>query len=349
MTVRDPVPVGTPSQAYITTYVPGSEAPAGSVITANVSTPIINTSSIIFNGSGARIDGGPSFMNIYSDQFNIYNSAGNKMYLGIEQGTAPGYVGSTFYTFGQLNNPLTAYITAGNLWTYNLDEPFTPPTGQIVTSNISTVDLVASTISGQNISGQNINGGNITGLVTGNVSTPSISASSINNFIALPPVSGNILMTLDTTNGAGGFGSFQIQPQSSLYIKASLSIGSVGGLGVTLSRYAALSIGSAQVVSPIILSADSIVSTTNIVWGFAKDGSPPTTTSFSYFINNLSTSKTNVKTTLGSIGLPNSELYSVLETGLTPGYLTIQNTTNSIVYVEGVPQYASATTTPYGI
>ena len=344
MTVRDPVAVGTPSQAFITTYVPGSEAPAGSVITANVSTPIINTSSIIFNGSGARINGGLSYMNIYSDQFNIYNSAGDKMYLNIEQGTAAGYVGSTFYTFGQLNNPQTAYITAGNLWTYNLDEPATPPSGQIVTSNISTVNLVASTISGQNISGI------ITGLVTGNVSTPTMSVSSINDFTALPPVSGNIRMTLDTTNGAGGFGSFQIQPQSSLYIKASLDIGSVGGLGDTLRRYGStLSIGSAQVVSPIILSADSIVSTANIAWGFAKDGSPPTTTSLAFFINNLSTSKTNVKTTLGSIGLPNSELYSVLETGITPAYLTITNTTNSIVYVEGVPQYASATTTPYGI
>ena len=38
MTVRDPVPVGTTSQAYITTYITGSEAPAGSLITSNVST-----------------------------------------------------------------------------------------------------------------------------------------------------------------------------------------------------------------------------------------------------------------------------------------------------------------------
>jgi hypothetical protein len=343
MTVRDPVPVGTPSQAYITTYVPGSEAPAGSVITANVSTPIINTSSIIFSGSGARIDGGQSFMNIYSDEFNIYNSAGNKVYLNIEQGTAPGYVGSTFYTFGnELANPNNTYLTAGNYWTYPPGIG-NPPAGQIVTSNISTVNLVASTISGQNISGI------ITGLVTGNVSTPSISASSINNFIALPAISGNLVMTLDTTNGAGGFGSFQIQPQSSLYLKTSLSIGSAGGLSDTLRQYAASSIGFAQVNPHIVLSADSIVSTANIAWGFAKDGSPPTTTSFSYFINNLSTSKTNVKTNLGWIGLPNSELYNVLDQTLTPGYLTIRNTTNSIVYVEGVPQYASATTTPYGI
>jgi len=157
-------------------------------------------------------------------------------------------------------------------------------------------------------------------------------------------------MTLDTTNGAGGFGSFQIQPQSSLYIKASLDIGSVGGLGDTLRRYGStLSIGFAQVNPHIVLSADSIVSTANIAWGFAKDGSPPTTTSLSFFINNLSTSKTNVKTNLGWIGLPNSELYNVLDQTLTPGYLTIRNTTNSVVYVEGVPQYASATTTPYGI
>jgi len=344
MTVRDPVPVGTASQAFITTYVPGSEAPAGSVITGNVSTPIINTSSIIFNGSGARIDGGASFMNIYSDQFNIYNSAGNKSYLSIEQGTAPGYVGSTFYTFGnELANPNNTYLTAGNYWTYPPGIG-NPPAGQIVTSNISTVNLVASTISGQNI-----NGGNITGLVTGNVSTPSIFASSINNFSALPSISGNLIMTLDTTNGAGGFGSFQIQPQSSLYLKTSLSIGSAGGLSETLRQYAASSIGFAQVNPHIVLSADSIVSTANIAWGFAKDGSPPTTTSLSFFINNLSTSKTNVKTNLGWIGLPNSELYNVLDTTLTPGYLTIKNTTNSVVYVEGVPQYASATTTPYGI
>ena len=338
MFIRDPVPVGTPSQAYLTTYLPGSEAPAGSVITGNVSSPIINTSSIIFTGSGARIDGGPSFMNIYSDQFNIYNSAGNKMYLDIEQGTAPGYVGSTFYTFGQVNNPQTAYITAGNLWTY-FPGIGNPPSGQIVTSTISTTNMVANTITG----------GNISGLITGNVSTPTISVSTINNFIALPSVSGNIEMILDTTNGAGGFGSFQIAPLSSVYIKASLSIGSAGGLSDTLRRYSASSIGFAQVNPHIVLSADSIVSTANIAWGFAKDGSPPTTTSLSYFINNLSTSKTNVKTNLGWIGLPNSELYNVLDTTLTPGYLAIKNTTNSIIYVEGVPQYASATTTPYGI
>jgi hypothetical protein len=186
-------------------------------------------------------------------------------------------------------------------------------------------------------------------LWAGNLSTPTISVSSINNFTALPSISGNLIMTLDTTNGAGGFGSFQIQPQSSLYLKTSLSIGSAGGLSETLRQYAASSIGFAQVNPHIVLSADSIVSTANIAWGFAKDGSPPTTTSLSFFINNLSTSKTNVKTNLGWIGLPNSELYNVLDTTLTPGYLTIKNTTNSVVYVEGVPQYASATTTPYGI
>jgi hypothetical protein len=341
MTVRDPVPVGSPSQAFITTYVPGSEAPAGSVITGNVSTPSINTSSITLSGSGARIAGG-SGVNIYSDDFNIWNPAGNKIYLNMEQGVGA-YTGSTFFTFGnELATPNYTYLTAGNYWTY-FPGIGAPPAGQIVTSNISTVNLVASTISGQNISG------NITGLVTGNVSTPSIFASSINNFIALPSVSGNLTMILDTTNGAGGFGSFQIQPQSTVYIKTSLSIGSAGGLSETLRQYAASSIGFAQVNPHIVLSADSIVSTANIAWGFAKDGSPPTTTSLSFFINNLSTSKTNVKTNLGWIGLPNSELYNVLDTTLSPGYLTIRNTTNSIVYVEGVPQYASATTTPYGI
>jgi hypothetical protein len=345
MFIRDPVPVGTPSQAYLTTYLPGSEAPAGSLITGNVSSPSIYTSSITLAGSGARIVGDRGLgggVNILSDDFQIGNSAANKLYLNMEQGVAPAYAGSTFWAFGQVNNPQTAYITAGNYWTY-FPGIGNPPSGQVVTSNISTVNLVASTISGQNISGI------ITGLVTGNVSTPSISASSINNFIALPAISGNLVMTLDTTNGAGGFGSFQIQPQSSLYLKTSLSIGSAGGLSDTLRQYAASSIGFAQVNPHIVLSADSIVSTANIAWGFAKDGSPPTTTSFSYFINNLSTSKTNVKTNLGWIGLPNSELYNVLDQTLTPGYLTIRNTTNSIVYVEGVPQYASATTTPYGI
>jgi hypothetical protein len=341
MTVRDPVPVGTVSQAYITTYSIGSEAPAGSVITANVSTPTINTSSITLSGSGARIAGGGG-VNMYSDDFNIWNPAGNKIYLNMEQGVGA-YTGSTFFTFGnELATPNYTYLTAGNYWTY-FPGIGNPPSGQVVTSNISTVNLVASTISGQNISG------NITGLVTGNVSSPTISVSSINNFTALPAISGNLIMTLDTTNGAGGFGSFQIQPQSTVYIKTSLSIGSAGGLSETLRQYAASSIGFAQVNPHIVLSADSIVSTANIAWGFAKDGSPPTTTSLSFFINNLSTSKTNVKTNLGWIGLPNSELYSVLDTTLSPGYLTIRNTTNSIVYVEGVPQYASATTTPYGI
>jgi hypothetical protein len=47
MTVRDPVPTGTPSQAYITTYSIGSESPAGSVITSNVSTNNIQVSDTI--------------------------------------------------------------------------------------------------------------------------------------------------------------------------------------------------------------------------------------------------------------------------------------------------------------
>ena len=38
MTVRDNIPVGTPSQAYIQTYITGSEAPAGSLITSTIST-----------------------------------------------------------------------------------------------------------------------------------------------------------------------------------------------------------------------------------------------------------------------------------------------------------------------
>jgi hypothetical protein len=346
MFIRDPVPVGTPSQAYLTTYLPGSEAPAGSLITGNVSSPSIYTSSITLAGSGARIVGDMGLgggVNILSDDFQIGNSAANKLYLNMEQGVGPAYAGSTFWAFGQLNNPQTAYITAGNYWTY-FPGIGNPPSGQVVTSTISTTNMVANTISSQNITG-----GNISGLITGNVSTPTISVSTINNFIALPSVSGNIEMILDTTNGAGGFGSFQIAPLSSVYIKASLSIGSAGGLSDTLRRYSASSIGSAQVNPHIVLSADSIVSTANIAWGFAKDGSSPTTTSLSYFINNLSTSKTNVKTNLGWIGLPNSELYNVLDTTLTPGYLAIKNTTNSIIYVEGVPQYASATTTPYGI
>ena len=365
MTVRDAISLGSPSQAYITTYSPGSEAPAGSVITANVSTPSINTSSITLSGSGSRIVGdapalGPG-VNILSDDLQIYSASGTTRYFDMTQG-----VGSTFFTFGnELATPNFTYLTAGNYWTYSPGIG-NPPSGHVVTSNISTVNLVASTISGQYITASTVVGSNAffentstntlwagntstNTLWAGNLSTPTISVSSINNFSALPSISGNLIMTLDTTNGAGGFGSFQIQPQSSLYLKTSLSIGSVGSLADTLRRYAASSIGSAQVNPHIVLSADSIVSTANIAWGFAKDGSPPTTTSLSYFINNLSTSKTNVKTNLGWIGLPNSELYNVLDQTLTPGYLTIKNTTNSVVYVEGVPQYASATTTPYGI
>ena len=353
MSVRDPVPLGTPSQAYIQTYSSGLEAPAGSVITANVSSPSINTSSITLAGSGSRIAGdvvgmGPG-INFLTNDFQIFSASGTTQYLDMSQGVGA-YTGGTFFNFGALNNPATAFITAGNYWTY-VPQVGAIPAGGVVTSNISTISLVANTINTPSMTGSNAFFGNTSTntLWAGNISTPTISVSSINNFTALPSVSGNIQMILDTTNGAGGFGSFQIQPQSTLYIKSALSIGSAGGLSDTLRQYAASSIGFAQVNPHIVLSADSIVSTANISWGFAKDNSPPITTSLSYFINNLSTSKTNVKTTLGWLGLPNSELYNVLDTTLTPGYLAIKNTTNSVIYVEGVPQYASATTAPYGI
>jgi len=51
MTVRDPVPIGTPSQAYITTYTIGSEGPAGSLITSNVSTNTLQVNNTIIGGN----------------------------------------------------------------------------------------------------------------------------------------------------------------------------------------------------------------------------------------------------------------------------------------------------------
>ena len=51
MTVRDPVPIGTPSQAYITTYTIGSEGPYGSVITSNVSTNTLQVNNTIIGGN----------------------------------------------------------------------------------------------------------------------------------------------------------------------------------------------------------------------------------------------------------------------------------------------------------
>jgi hypothetical protein len=190
MSVRDPVPLGTPSQAYIQTYSSGLEAPAGSVFTANVSTPSINTSSITLAGSGSRIVGdatslGPG-INFLTNDFQIYSASGTTQYLDMGQGVGA-YAGSTFFNFGDLNNPATAYITAGNYWTY-FPQVGAIPAGAVVTSNISTVSAVASTITSKYITASTMATSSILGditvsssITTNNVSTININLSTINN------------------------------------------------------------------------------------------------------------------------------------------------------------------------
>jgi len=379
MTVRDPVPVGSPSQAYITTYVPGSEAPAGSVITANVSTPSINTSSIIFSGSGSKIVGDSSALgaglNILSDDFQIANTAGDKLYLNMGQGVSAPYQGSTFWQFGQFNNPSTAYITAGNLWTYAIDLPGNPPAGQIITSTISTVSAVASTINTKYITASTVVGSNAffentstntlwagnastntlsagsistTSLWASNVSSVNINISTINN-MPYPldnAVSGNLQL-----NPTQYVGSLRIQPGAITYLTLGLSVGSSFAFGGALTRYGQASVGSAQVTAPVILSASTLTSTASLLWGFTHTssvGSLPATQAQAIFFNDGSFSTPKVVTTLGAIGLPNQELLGIFQgTGI--GYLCIQNLTSTIVTVEGAGQYLPATTAPYGI
>jgi hypothetical protein len=271
-------------------------------------------------------------MNIYSDEFNIYNSAGNKTYLNIEQGTAPGYVGSTFYTFGnELAIPNNTYLTAGNYWTYPPGIG-NPPAGQIVTSNISTVDLVASTITANNVSSVNIN------------------ASTINNIPYPDPfssaVSGNLQLT-----PAQYVGTLRLQPGAITYLTLGVSVGSASAFGSALTRYAQASVGSAQVTAPVILSASTLTSTASVLWGFTHTssvGSLPATQAQAVFLNDGTFITPKVVTTLGAIGLPNQELLGVFGvTGI--GYLCIQNLTSTLVNVEGAGQYLPATTAPYGI
>lgn len=271
-------------------------------------------------------------MNIYSDEFNIWNSAGNKSYLNIEQGTAAGYVGSTFYTFGnELATPNYSYLTAGNYWTYPPGIG-NPPSGQVVTSNISTVDLVASTITANNVSSVNIN------------------VSTINNIPYPDPfssaVSGNLQLT-----PAQYVGTLRLQPGAITYLTLGLSVGSASAFGNTLTRYGQASVGSAQVTAPVILSASTLTSTASVLWGFTHTssvGSLPATQAQAVFLNDGTFITPKVVTTLGAIGLPNQELLGVFGvTGL--GFLCIQNLTSTLVTVEGAGQYLPATTAPYGI
>ena len=139
MTVRDNIPVGTPSQAYIQTYITGSEGPAGSVITANVSTSIVNTSSIRVGNVTFKNDSGPNGLNLITSAYNRFADDNTLFYNEYYTNNT-----SSFFTFGTLNAPNSAYITAGNIQTYA--PVVTPPSGQVITSTISTVNINTANI-----------------------------------------------------------------------------------------------------------------------------------------------------------------------------------------------------------
>ena len=139
MTVRDNIPVGTPSQAYIQTYITGSEAPSGSVITANVSTSIVNTSSIKVGNVKFQNDSGPNGLNIITSAYNRFADDNTLFYNEYYTNNT-----SSFFTFGTLNAPNSAYITAGNIQTYA--PVVTPPSGQVITSTISTININTTNI-----------------------------------------------------------------------------------------------------------------------------------------------------------------------------------------------------------
>lgn len=139
MTVRDNIPVGTPSQAYIQTYITGSEAPAGSVITANVSTSVVNTSSIKVGNVKFQNDSGPNGLNLITSAYNRFADDNTLFYNEYYTNNT-----SSFFTFGTLNAPNSAYITAGNIQTYA--PVVTPPSGQVITSTISTVNINTANI-----------------------------------------------------------------------------------------------------------------------------------------------------------------------------------------------------------
>ena len=139
MTVRDNIPVGTPSQAYIQTYITGSEIPAGSVITANVSTSVVNTSSIKVGNVKFQNDSGPNGLNLITSAYNRFADDNTLFYNEYYTNNT-----SSFFTFGTLNAPNSAYITAGNIQTYA--PVVTPPSGQVITSTISTTNINTTNI-----------------------------------------------------------------------------------------------------------------------------------------------------------------------------------------------------------
>ena len=139
MTVRNNIPVGTPSQAYIQTYITGSEIPAGSVITANVSTSVVNTSSIKVGNVKFQNDSGPNGLNLITSAYNRFADDNTLFYNEYYTNNT-----SSFFTFGTLNAPNSAYITAGNIQTYA--PVVTPPSGQVITSTISTTNINTANI-----------------------------------------------------------------------------------------------------------------------------------------------------------------------------------------------------------
>ena len=139
MTVRDNTPLGTPSQAYIQTYITGSETPAGSVITANVSTSVVNTSSIKVGNVKFQNDTGPYGLNLITSAYNRYADDNTQFYYEYYMNNT-----SSFFTFGTLNAPNSAYVTAGNIQTYA--PVVTPPSGQVITSTISTTNINTTNI-----------------------------------------------------------------------------------------------------------------------------------------------------------------------------------------------------------
>ena len=160
MFIRDPVPVGTPSQAYLTTYIPGSEAPAGSVITGNVSTNNLSLNSI------------------YTSELNWYSSTNQQYFNAVFQNNT-----SSFFTFGSGISQNNAYLTAGNIRTYFAGSPVTP-TGQVITSTISSVSILGNNITTNSITATTIDANTMNATL---MTTANINVSSINNIVYPPP------------------------------------------------------------------------------------------------------------------------------------------------------------------
>ena len=214
MTVRDPVPVGTTSQAYITTYAIGSEAPAGSVITSNISTNNINLNTI--NGAPYSPGGGsiPSTLNASTLNVNGGQTISNGG-LTISGGGTISDGGKWRYRMANVASAVSFEQAAGNndsiildlnsnkttrfystllvrdsTWpspqpsgaairTYDTSDPV--PYGSVITSNVSTNTLqVSNTITGGNVSTNSISTNTIgTASITAN--TGSITNGNITN------------------------------------------------------------------------------------------------------------------------------------------------------------------------